>query len=163
MRVTRNCKRPRKNISLPCWTERQHKRGRGMKTLTLLNSHSASFRDDGWEKREDNERETAKKVRGGSERKENRMPRLGQAGAKASFQRSHCPWRRHKGVRDIKDASQSYRRRRCTSPILALRAANKPFRPFDTRNSVFSRDRIGARDRSSAEKKGTSLSELATG
>lgn len=25
----------------------------------------------------------------------------------------------------------------CTSPILALRAANKPFRLFDTRNSVF--------------------------
>lgn len=43
---------------------------------------------------------------GQGEGRENRMPRLGQAGVKASFQRSHCPRGWHKGPRDIKDESK---------------------------------------------------------
>ena len=57
---------------------------------------SLRFATDG--KKEDKEKEREREKRRkwrkqGREgkRKENRMPRLGQAGAKASFQRSHCP------------------------------------------------------------------------
>lgn len=69
------------------------------------------------------------------EGKKSEKSRLGQAGVKASSQRSHCPRRRHKGVRDIKDASQSYRPRLYIPDISPRRAANKPFRLFDRRDS----------------------------
>lgn len=60
---------------------------------------------------------------------------LGQAGVKASFQRSHCPrvpaQRGARHQRRVKVIAGG-----CTSPILAVRAANKPFRLFDRRDSA---------------------------
>lgn len=40
MRVTRNCKRPHKDISLPARTKRSHEEEGAWKTSTLLTSHS---------------------------------------------------------------------------------------------------------------------------
>ena len=112
---------------------------------------------DGKKKKGENEQERGK----GVEEKENRIPRLGQAGAKGEFSAISL------SVAAAQRGARHQRRVKviaggCTSPILALRAANKPFRLFDTRNSVF----LAILPAESAPPPGgkrISLSELATG
>ena len=116
-------------------------RGKGLKNVDVINfpfRSSARFASTDGKKRKrkkENEKERGK----GVEEKENRIPRLGQAGAKDEFSAISL---------SVVAAQRGARHQRrvkviaggCTSPILALRAANKPFRLFDTRNSCVSRD-----------------------
>lgn len=135
IRVTRNCKRPHKDISLPAWTERRreksYEREAGLKTFTLLTSHSGCWFVG---RRQMEKKRIRKRNKGGREEKSDAASgpswRKGEFSAISLSAMAAQRGARHQ--RRVKVIAAG-----CTSPILALRAANKPPRLFDTRNSMF--------------------------